>query len=85
MLKAIRNNELLIIEQAPQSGYAVRGHSPIEETEMPLYGGLDLHANNSVVVLLNDQDQVIYQKRSPSATVGGRVASPTAVPEPGLK
>jgi hypothetical protein len=27
---------------------------------MPLYGGIDLHANNSVVVLLNDQDQVIY-------------------------
>src|SRR6516165_9302937 len=33
---------------------------------MPLYGGIDLHANNSVVVLLNDQDQVIYQKRLPN-------------------
>ena len=33
---------------------------------MPLYGGIDLHANNSVVVLLNDQDQVIYQKRFPN-------------------
>jgi transposase len=32
---------------------------------MPLYGGIDLHANNSVVVLLNDQDQVIYQQRLP--------------------
>src|ERR671935_1279278 len=30
---------------------------------MPLYGGIDLHANNSVVVLLNEQDQVIYQQR----------------------
>ena len=30
---------------------------------MPLYGGIDLHANNSVVVLLNAQDQVIYQRR----------------------
>jgi transposase len=30
---------------------------------MPLYGGIDLHANNRVVVLLHDQDQVIYQKR----------------------
>jgi len=28
---------------------------------MSLYGGIDLHANNSVVVLLNDQDQVVYQ------------------------
>jgi hypothetical protein len=26
---------------------------PDEETEMPLYGGIDLHASNSVVVLLN--------------------------------
>jgi transposase len=30
---------------------------------MPLYGGIDLHANNSVVVVLNEQDEVIYQKR----------------------
>ena len=32
---------------------------------MPLYGGIDLHANNSVVVLLNEQDQLIYHKRLP--------------------
>ena len=38
-------------------------HNPIEETEMPLYGGIDLHANNSVVVLLDEQDQMIYQQR----------------------
>ena len=30
---------------------------------MPLYGGIDLHANNSVVVLLNEQDQGIYHRR----------------------
>jgi hypothetical protein len=30
---------------------------------MPLYGGMDLHANNSVVVLLNEQDQGIYHRR----------------------
>src|SRR5215510_7323503 len=30
---------------------------------MPLYGGIDLHANNRVDVLLNEQDQVIYQRR----------------------
>ena len=33
---------------------------------MSLYGGIDLHANNSVVVLLNEQDEVIYQKRLPN-------------------
>jgi transposase len=30
---------------------------------MPLYGGIDLHANNSVIVLLNEQDEVVYRKR----------------------
>jgi len=30
---------------------------------MSLYGGIDLHANNSVIVLLNEQAEVIYQKR----------------------
>jgi transposase len=33
---------------------------------MSLYGGIDLHANNSVVVLINEQDQVFYQKRLPN-------------------
>jgi len=30
---------------------------------MSLYGGIDLHANNSVIVLINEQDEVIYRKR----------------------
>jgi hypothetical protein len=30
---------------------------------MLLYGDINLHANNSVIVLLNDRDQVIYQWR----------------------
>lgn len=34
---------------------------------MALYGGIDLHANNSVVVLLDEQDRVVYQKRLPNA------------------
>ena len=33
---------------------------------MKLCGGLDLHANNSVVVVLNEQDQVISQQRVPN-------------------
>src|SRR5262247_4269220 len=33
---------------------------------MPLYGGIDLHANNSVVALMNEQDEVIYPKRLPN-------------------
>src|SRR5262245_26777654 len=33
---------------------------------MSLYGGIDLHANNSVVVLINEQDEVLYQKRLPN-------------------
>ena len=34
---------------------------------MVLYGGIDLHANNSVIVLINEQDEVVYQKRLPNA------------------
>jgi hypothetical protein len=30
---------------------------------MSLYGGIDLHANNSVIVVINEQDEVIYRKR----------------------
>jgi transposase len=33
---------------------------------MSLYGGIDLHVNNSVIVLLNEQDEVIYRKRLPN-------------------
>ena len=30
---------------------------------MKLYAGIDLHANNSVVVVSDEQDHVVYQKR----------------------
>ncbi len=33
---------------------------------MKLYGGIDLHSNNSVIVILNDHDQVIFQERLPN-------------------
>lgn len=33
---------------------------------MLLYGGIDLHANNSVIVLLNEKDEVLYRKRFPN-------------------
>ena len=35
-----------------------------------LYGGIDLHANNSVVVVLDEEDQVWYQKRLPNELEG---------------
>src|SRR5438067_10090639 len=43
---------------------------------MSLYGGIDLHANNSVVVLLNEQDEVMYQIRLPNdlPTILGQLA-----------
>src|ERR687885_1064841 len=43
---------------------------------MSLYGGIALHANNSVIVLLNEQDEVIYQKRLPNdlTTILGQLA-----------
>ncbi len=33
---------------------------------MALYGGIDLHANNSVIVTIDDQDQVVDHKRLPN-------------------
>jgi len=32
----------------------------------PLYGGIDLHANNSVLVLIDEQEHVVYEKRLPN-------------------
>jgi transposase len=31
-----------------------------------LYGGIDLHANNSVIVLVDAQEQVVFEKRIPN-------------------
>jgi len=34
------------------------------EADMALYGGIDLHSNNSVIVLLDEQDQEVFRTRS---------------------
>ena len=33
---------------------------------MKLYGAIDLHSNNSVTVLTDEQDHVVYEKRLPN-------------------
>jgi transposase len=33
---------------------------------MKLYGAIDLHSNNNVTVLIDEQDQVVYEKRLPN-------------------
>jgi len=33
---------------------------------MKLYGGIDLHSNNSVVALLDENDKPIYRRRLPN-------------------
>jgi transposase len=33
---------------------------------MKLYGGIDLHSNNCVMVLLDEEDRVVYEKRLPN-------------------
>ena len=37
---------------------------------MKLYGGIDLHSNNSVVALLDEEDRVVYRKRLPNEVAG---------------
>jgi hypothetical protein len=39
---------------------------------MKLYGGIDLHSNNSVIALLDDNDRAVYRKRLPN-DLGERV------------
>ena len=33
---------------------------------MELYGAIDLHSNNNVTVLIDEQDKVFYEKRLPN-------------------
>ena len=33
---------------------------------MKLYGAIDLHSTNNVTVLIDERDQVVYQKRLPN-------------------
>ena len=33
---------------------------------MKLFGAIDLHSNNSVTVLINEKDEVVYRKRLPN-------------------
>jgi len=33
---------------------------------MKLYGAIDLHSNNNVTVLIDEQDKIVYQKRLPN-------------------
>lgn len=35
---------------------------------MKLYCGMDLHANNTVVVVINEEDQVLLDKRLPQTS-----------------
>jgi transposase len=37
-----------------------------QESAMKLYGGIDLHSNNSLVVLADEQDRVVYRRRPPN-------------------
>jgi transposase len=37
-----------------------------EETEMKLFGAIDLHSDNNVVVLIDENDEVVYRKRLPN-------------------
>jgi transposase len=40
--------------------------NPKEEPNMELYAGIDLHANNNVIALVNESDRVVSQKRMPN-------------------
>ena len=33
---------------------------------MKLYGAIDLHSNNSVIVILDEQDRIVFHKKCPN-------------------
>lgn len=37
-----------------------------EESTLKLYGGIDLHSNNSVVALIDEEEPLVYRKRLPN-------------------
>jgi len=37
-----------------------------KEADMALYAGIDLHSNNSVLVVLDETDREVYRKRLPN-------------------
>ena len=48
---------------------------------MKLYGGIDLHSNNSVVALLDEDERLVYRKRlANDAPASWRPWRPTARP-----
>jgi transposase len=58
---------------------------PTKETDMELYAGIDLHSNNSVVSVLDEQDRTVFAKRLPNelaaivAALRGCPATPVGV------
>jgi len=42
-----------------------------------LYAAIDLHSNNSVVVVIDEQDRVVYERRLPNSleTILGHLSS----------
>ena len=42
-----------------------------------LYGAIDLHSNNSMVVVIDEQDRVVYERRLPNdlRTILGHLAA----------
>ena len=35
---------------------------------MKLYGAIDLHSTNSVLVVIDEEDKIVYQKRCPMSS-----------------
>ena len=59
-----------LADPAPEPTVQVGEESQLEtqreESAMKLYGGIDLHSNNSVVALADERDQVVYRRRLPN-------------------
>jgi hypothetical protein len=44
-------------------------HNAKEETKMKLYGAIDLHSDNNVLVLIDEKDEVVSENACPTICV----------------
>jgi hypothetical protein len=52
---------------------------PTKEADMELYSGIDLHSNNSVVTVLDEQDRTMFAKRLPNDLAANSTAGSTSL------
>lgn len=62
-IRSACNPSRRLLERVVRFELKHRTKQPNEEAKMRLYGGIDLHGNNNVIALLDEEDHVVFEKR----------------------